>query len=44
MRVIYARVPVCPNVIAFVLAARRLIVINTAASADAKIIRLDFLP
>lgn len=44
MRRVYAAVPSYPHIRAFVLAARRLIVINTAARPDAKIIHLDFLP
>lgn len=44
MRVMHVRVPICPDVIAFVLVRRGLMVINLAARNDAKIIRLDFMP
>ena len=44
MRRVFAAVPSYPHILAFVLAERRLIVINTAARSDAKIIHLDFRP
>lgn len=44
MRVLRVRVSICPDVIAFVLVRRGLMVINLAARKNAKIIRLDFMP
>lgn len=42
MQIMRVKIPICPNVRAFVLVKWKLYVINLSAAPDAKIIQLDF--